>query len=70
MSPINPETDYYVLPDGRLVFTAAYLLRRGHCCGNGCYHCPYAYEMVAQPRRSELLKERAKRDESIGDQPR
>jgi hypothetical protein len=24
-----------------MVFTAAYLLRRGMCCGNGCRHCPY-----------------------------
>lgn len=24
-----------------MVFTAAYHLRRGYCCGNGCRHCPY-----------------------------
>ncbi len=23
------------------VFTEAYHLRRGSCCGNGCRHCPY-----------------------------
>lgn len=33
--------DFYHLPDGRVVFTAAYHLRRGHCCGSGCRHCPY-----------------------------
>jgi len=33
--------DYYVDPDGRLVFTADYHLRRGYCCGSGCRHCPY-----------------------------
>ncbi|MEX2672905.1 MAG: DUF5522 domain-containing protein [Phycisphaeraceae bacterium] len=33
--------DFYVDPDGRYVFTAAYLLKRGHCCENGCRHCPY-----------------------------
>lgn len=33
--------DFYYLPDGRMVFTEAYLLRRGHCCGTGCLHCPY-----------------------------
>ncbi|MBI4603456.1 MAG: hypothetical protein HY721_16010 [Planctomycetes bacterium] len=32
--------DFYV-EDGVLVFTAAYLLRRGLCCGNGCRNCPY-----------------------------
>ena len=32
--------DYY-FEQGRFVLTAAYLLRRGTCCGNGCRHCPY-----------------------------
>jgi hypothetical protein len=32
--------DYYF--DGpNLVFTAAYHLKRGFCCGSGCRHCPY-----------------------------
>lgn len=26
---------------GLLVSTAAYHLKRGHCCGSGCRHCPY-----------------------------
>jgi hypothetical protein len=33
--------DYYFGPGGLMVFTAAYLLRRGFCCGSGCRHCPY-----------------------------
>jgi hypothetical protein len=33
--------DYYI-EDGRWVFTAYYLRRRGYCCGNRCRHCPYA----------------------------
>ncbi len=36
---LEPE-DYYV-EDGLMVFTAAYHLKRGSCCGNGCRHCPY-----------------------------
>jgi hypothetical protein len=32
--------DYY-LENGLLVFTAAFLLKRGYCCDNGCRHCPY-----------------------------
>ncbi|QDU87069.1 hypothetical protein Pla175_04240 [Pirellulimonas nuda] len=32
--------DWY-LERGRVVFTAAYHLRRGSCCGSGCRHCPY-----------------------------
>ena len=36
---LEPE-DYYL--DGEyMVFTAAYLLKRGYCCGSGCRHCPY-----------------------------
>jgi hypothetical protein len=34
--------DYVVDARGAWVFTAAYLARRGHCCGSGCRHCPYA----------------------------
>jgi hypothetical protein len=32
--------DYYV-EHGLLVFTAAFLQRRGTCCESGCRHCPY-----------------------------
>jgi len=32
--------DFY-FESGFAVFTAAYLLRRGYCCGSGCRHCPY-----------------------------
>lgn len=27
--------------NGLLVYTAAYHLKRGHCCGSRCRHCPY-----------------------------
>jgi hypothetical protein len=50
--------DYYILPDGRLVFTAHYLLKRGYCCGSGCLNCPYEYENVKEPQRSILLEKR------------
>jgi hypothetical protein len=33
--------DYYMDAKGLMVFTAAYHLRRGHCCQNNCRHCPY-----------------------------
>jgi len=55
--PVKDE-DYYILPDGRYVMTAAYLLKRGYCCGNGCMHCPYNYQNVPEPKRSRLLAER------------
>ncbi|MFM8413205.1 MAG: DUF5522 domain-containing protein [Planctomycetota bacterium] len=34
------EPDSY-FENGLLVFTAAYHLARGSCCGSGCRHCPY-----------------------------
>jgi hypothetical protein len=34
--------DYY-LENGLLVFTAAFLLKRGYCCESGCRHCPYDF---------------------------
>lgn len=50
--------DYYLSPEGRVVFTEKYHLDKGYCCGNGCRHCPYDYEGVPEPRRSELLETR------------
>ena len=32
--------DFY-MEGGLLVYTAAHHLKRGHCCGSGCRHCPY-----------------------------
>ena len=50
--------DYYITRDGLLVFTAHYLTERGYCCGNGCLNCPYQYELVPEPKRTQLLKKR------------
>lgn len=55
---------YYINEQGLVVLTAKYHLDRGYCCGNGCRHCPYEYENVPEPRKSELLKER--KEESRG----
>ena len=35
--------------DGNLVFTAHYLLKRGHCCQSGCLNCPYNYSDRIDP---------------------
>jgi hypothetical protein len=41
-TPSQPaEEDFYLDADGNTVFTAAYHLKRGNCCDNGCRHCPY-----------------------------
>lgn len=57
--------DYYITPEGLLVFTAHYLRQRGYCCGNGCLNCPYDYERVPEPKRSLLLQKR--RDNAHGE---
>ncbi|WP_129021770.1 DUF5522 domain-containing protein [Edaphocola flava] len=51
-------TDFYFNENGLIVLTAAYHLKRGRCCGNGCLHCPYDFINVREPKRSELLKQR------------
>ena len=35
------EPDFYLDEFGNTVFTAAYHLKRGNCCGSQCRHCPY-----------------------------
>lgn len=37
------DEDYYMSPDGYIVFTEAYHLKRGYCCKSGCRHCPYGF---------------------------
>lgn len=47
--PLAPD-DYYI-ENGCIVFTAAFHLKRGSCCGSACRHCPYNHVSVptAQP---------------------
>lgn len=35
--------DYYLSPEGYMVFTEKYHLKRGYCCKSGCKHCPYGF---------------------------
>ena len=35
------KTYWIVLTITLVLFTAAFLRRRGYCCGSGCRHCPY-----------------------------
>jgi hypothetical protein len=46
--PLEPE-DYY-LEGENLVFTAAWHLKRGFCCGSGCRHCPYGFAVEGAPK--------------------
>ncbi len=45
--PLVEGRDYYI-ENGLYVFTEAYHLRRGSCCGSGCRHCPYREEATKQ----------------------
>ena len=40
-SPPALEPEDYYMENELMVFTAAYHLKRGSCCGSGCRHCPY-----------------------------
>jgi len=48
--------DFYYNEQGYIVLTEKYHLAKGYCCGNGCIHCPYNYENVPEPKRTELRK--------------
>jgi Family of unknown function (DUF5522) len=50
--PLTLGVDYY-LEEGRWVFTAHYLKERGHCCENGCRHCPYGFLQDAAKEKEE-----------------
>lgn len=39
---LDPE-DFYKSPEGYIIFTEKYHLKRGYCCKNGCKHCPYGF---------------------------
>jgi len=58
MKPLSEGVDFYFNESGLMVFTEKYLRDRGFCCGNGCRHCPYEYERVSEPRRTQLLEQR------------
>lgn len=53
---------YYLSDDGYVVLTEKYHLEKGYCCGNGCRHCPYGYENVPEPMKSELLQQKKKKE--------
>lgn len=35
--------DYYMSPEGFIVYTEKYHRKRGYCCKNSCKHCPYGF---------------------------
>lgn len=49
-APLIEGEDFYY-ERGFMVFTAAFLLRRGYCCESGCRHCPWDFR---NQRRSDV----------------
>ena len=47
----DPE-DYYLSPEGYIIFTEKFHLKRGYCCQSGCKHCPWDFN------KSKLKKEK------------
>jgi len=43
LNNLAPE-DFYKSPEGYIVFTETYHLKRGYCCQSGCKHCPYGFD--------------------------
>lgn len=58
MKQLEEDIDFYFNEQGFMVLTTKYLRERGYCCGNGCRHCPYDFERVNEPRRSQLIAQR------------
>lgn len=58
--------DYYTNKDGLVVFTEAYHLKRGTCCGNKCLHCPYDHKNVPKVQEKKRLQ-KSKKLERIAD---
>ena len=56
--------DFYYNEDGYIVLTEKYHLEKGYCCGNGCRHCPYDYEKVPEPKKTELKAARQNKKNS------
>lgn len=52
--PVDSEEDEDCYMDGPyVVFTAAFHLKRGFCCGSKCRHCPYGEAPQAESQNIE-----------------
>jgi len=43
LANLDPD-EYYKSPEGYIIYTEKYLLKRGYCCQNSCKHCPYGFD--------------------------
>jgi len=49
-APLQEGIDFYI-ENGRYVFTAHYLRKRGYCCQSGCRHCPYGFNKESDDKK-------------------
>lgn len=47
------QEDFYLSPEGYIIFTENYHLKRGYCCKSGCKHCPYGYDKKSDSFRKK-----------------
>lgn len=50
--------DYYLTPEGYIVFTERYHLKRGYCCQSGCRHCPWNFGKSGKEKETDKNDER------------
>jgi flavoprotein len=63
---LEPEIDYYFNDKGQMVFTRNFHLKRGHCCGSGCLHCPFKDAFDPQcPIELQMHSADANKEESL-----
>ena len=58
------EDDEKLEPGSFEPLSAALLLERGYCCGNGCKNCPYQYKNVPVNLRDYLLEKKRQENEN------
>lgn len=58
------ENKQYYLENGRVVFTALFLLQSGECCGKDCRHCPYDPKWI---KGTKNIKDKDSEDSFIFD---
>ncbi|REJ84057.1 MAG: hypothetical protein DWQ44_03930 [Bacteroidetes bacterium] len=52
LDKFDPE-DYYLSPEGYIIFTEKYHLKRGYCCQSGCLHCPWKEKNEQQKKNNK-----------------
>ena len=48
------DEDFYKHPDGFIIFTKKYHLKRGYCCKNACKHCPYGFKKKRKENKNDV----------------